>query len=87
MPANAIVESDRVNPQKFYGFYGGTFYVSTNGGADLHRDRGDRPADASNVQFKAVPGVEGDIWLAGGRRHRGLCHSTNSGATFTKVAT
>jgi xyloglucan-specific exo-beta-1,4-glucanase len=27
------VESDRVNANKFYGFNGGRFYVSTNGGA------------------------------------------------------
>jgi hypothetical protein len=32
LPATASVESDRVNSNKFYGFYNGTFYVSTNGG-------------------------------------------------------
>jgi hypothetical protein len=32
-----------------------------------------------------MPGKEGDIWLAGGTN--GLFHSTNSGTSFTKVAT
>ena len=43
VPADAMVESDRVNPKKFYGFSGGTFYVSTNGGADAS-PRPRRPA-------------------------------------------
>ena len=54
----------------------------------LHRAR--RPAcpPTGNVRFKAVPGREGDIWLAGGTTDAtyGLWHSTDSGATFTKVA-
>jgi len=32
IPAGALVESDRVNPMKFYGFVNGTFHVSSNGG-------------------------------------------------------
>ncbi|MBP2327427.1 photosystem II stability/assembly factor-like uncharacterized protein [Kibdelosporangium banguiense] len=81
IPAGAKVESDRVNPQKFYGFSGGRFYVSTNGGAAFTASpAGGLPATAN---FKAVAGREGDIWLAGGA---GLWHSTDSGATFTKLA-
>ena len=49
-------------------------------------DRGDRPADHRHVQFKAVPGREGDIWLAGGATGLGLWRSTDSGASFTKLA-
>ncbi|MBX6355527.1 MAG: cellulose binding domain-containing protein [Micromonosporaceae bacterium] len=82
IPANAIVESDRVNPQKFYGLSGGTFYVSTNGGQSFTAAATGLP---STAKFKAMPGREGDIWLAGDTG--GLYHSTNSGASFTKVST
>jgi hypothetical protein len=81
IPANAIVESDRVNPQKFYGFSNGTFYVSTNGGQSFTAAATGLPA--SGVKFKAVPGREGDIWLAGST---GLFRSTNSGTSFAKLS-
>ena len=75
------VESDRVNANKFYGFYNGTFYVSTNGGQSLHGDGRYRAADRS-AGFKPMTGIEGDIWLAGAT---GLYRSTNSGTSFTKI--
>ncbi|HEU0176885.1 MAG TPA: xyloglucanase [Blastocatellia bacterium] len=80
IPSGARVGSDRVNPMKFYGFANGTFYVSTNGGANFTAAATGLP---SNSKFKAVPGREGDIWLAGGEG--GLWRSTNSGASFTQV--
>jgi photosystem II stability/assembly factor-like uncharacterized protein len=86
IPAGAVVESDRVNGNKFYGFLNGTFYVSTNGGASFSATAATGlPATA---KFKAVPGREGDIWLAGGSDTGvyGLWHSTNNGASFTKLA-
>jgi hypothetical protein len=80
IPANAVVESDRVNPQKFYGLKDGKFYVSTDGGATFAATAaGGLP---SSGRFKAMPGIEGDIWLAGGN---GLFHSTDSGASFAQV--
>ncbi|MEU6037613.1 xyloglucanase [Actinomadura sp. NPDC047616] len=81
VPANATVESDRVNPQKFYAFSGGRFYVSTNGGQSFTATAAS--GLPSSAKFKAVPGREGDIWLAG---DGGLFHSTDSGASFTKVS-
>jgi xyloglucan-specific exo-beta-1,4-glucanase len=82
VPANAIVESDRVNPNKFYAYSGGRFYVSTNGGQTFTATAATGlPANA--VKFKAVPGAEGDIWLAG---DTGLFRSTNSGTSFTKLS-
>ncbi|WP_399457088.1 xyloglucanase [Streptomyces sp. WAC05858] len=87
IPAGAVVESDRKNPKTFYGFKAGIFYVSTDGGATFTaRPSSGLPADGP-VRFKALPGAEGDIWLAGGSTAGayGLWHSTDSGATFTKL--
>ncbi|GAA2977816.1 hypothetical protein GCM10020227_53080 [Streptomyces flavovirens] len=87
IPAGATVESDRRNPEKFYGFEAGTFYVSTDGGATFTAKATGLPAEG-NVRFQALPGTEGDIWLAGGSDTGayGLWRSTDSGATFTKSA-
>jgi len=87
IPANARVASDRVNPNKFYGFSGGTFYVSTNGGASFSATAATGLPSSGSVQFKAMPGIEGDIWLAGGSGSAyGVWHSTNSGTSFTKLS-
>jgi xyloglucan-specific exo-beta-1,4-glucanase len=80
IPNGAVVAADRVNPKKFYGLAGGTFYVSTNGGASFTATA----TGLSSVFVKAVAGHEGDVWLAGGSS--GLWHSTNSGSSFTKLA-
>ncbi|SDZ40061.1 Cellulose binding domain-containing protein [Micromonospora pattaloongensis] len=82
LPPNAVVESDRVNPAKFYGFSGGTFYVSANGGASFTATAA-TGLPTGDVAVKAVAGREGDIWLAG---ETGLFRSTNSGASFSRVA-
>ncbi|MFG1807724.1 xyloglucanase [Streptomyces sp. NPDC049040] len=89
VPANAIVASDRVNPLTFYAYSNGTFYVSTDGGAGFTASAAaGLPATNWGVRFKAVPGHEGDIWLAGGASWTsyGLWRSTDSGATFTQVS-
>lgn len=83
IPAGATIGSDRVNPAKFYGFSNGIFYVSTNTGAAFTASAATGlPAFA---RFRATPGVEGDIWLAASGTTGGLWHSTNSGASFTKL--
>jgi photosystem II stability/assembly factor-like uncharacterized protein len=89
IPAGARVESDRVNPNKFYGFKSGTFYVSTDGGKTFAATAASGLPLGGPVKFRAVPGREGDIWLAGGEEWDntyGLWHSTNSGASFVKLA-
>jgi xyloglucan-specific exo-beta-1,4-glucanase len=87
IPAGAQVRSDRVNPRRFYGFSGGRFFVSTDGGAGFTATAATGLPAAGNVRFKAVPGREGDIWLAGGSgTDYGLWHSTDSGASFTRLA-
>ncbi|MFB9185598.1 cellulose binding domain-containing protein [Dactylosporangium sucinum] len=82
IPQNAIVESDRVNSSIFYGFSGGTFYVSRNGGVSFTAAASGLP---STALFKAVPGVSGEIWLSG--KTGGLYRSTDFGTSFTKVST
>lgn len=95
LPINAAIASDRVNPNKFYGFSGGTFYVSTNKGATFTATVTNLPDPSSSpspettpINFKAMPGIEGDIWLAGGSEgyDYGLWHSTDSGASFTRLS-
>jgi xyloglucan-specific exo-beta-1,4-glucanase len=81
LQTESIVESDRVNANKFYGFNGGRFHVSTNGGATFTTTVA--TGLPSTAKFKAMPGREGDIWLAG---DTGLFHSTDSGASFTRLA-
>ncbi|BCJ63621.1 cellulose binding domain-containing protein [Polymorphospora rubra] len=83
LPTGSTVESDRVNPNKFYGFDAGRFYVSTNGGASFTATAASGLPSTGNVKFKAVAGREGDIWLAG---ETGLYRSTNSGASFTRLS-
>ncbi|MGW4498042.1 cellulose binding domain-containing protein [Micromonospora sp. NPDC004336] len=83
VPANATIESDRVNPNKFYAFGGGRLYVSTDGGASFTASAAAGLPTTGSVRFKALPGREGELWLAG---EGGLWRSTDSGATFTKLA-
>ncbi|GAB3153001.1 cellulose binding domain-containing protein [Micromonospora sonneratiae] len=86
IPANARIESDRVDPNRFYGASGGRFYVSTDGGASFTATAATGlPADG---RFKALPGTAGDIWLTGGEAASGgIWRSTDAGASFTKLTT
>jgi hypothetical protein len=88
IPAGATVESDRVDPKTFYGFKSGKFYVSSDGGATFTASPATGLPSGDSVRFKALPGTKGDIWLAGGASDGayGLWHSTDGGATFTKLA-
>jgi xyloglucan-specific exo-beta-1,4-glucanase len=89
LPSQALVKSDRVNKSKFYGWKSGIFYSSTDGGATFTASKA-TGMPKGPAKFKAVPGSEGDVWLAGGSTNDGdvygLWHSTDSGATFTKLA-
>jgi hypothetical protein len=88
IPAGAIVESDRVDPKTFYGFKSGKFYVSSDGGATFTASSAAGLPSGDSVRFKALPGTRGDVWLAGGASDGayGLWHSTDGGATFTKLS-
>ncbi|MFE7446815.1 cellulose binding domain-containing protein [Streptomyces chartreusis] len=88
IPAGAVVESDRVDPKVFYGFKSGKFYVSSDGGATFTASTASGLPSGDSVRFKALPGTRGDVWLAGGAADGayGLWHSTDAGATFTKLS-
>ncbi|MFF4833710.1 cellulose binding domain-containing protein [Streptomyces sp. NPDC001315] len=88
IPAGAIVESDRVDAKTFYGFKSGKFYVSADGGATFTASAATGLPSGDSVRFKALPGVKGDVWLAGGATDGayGLWHSTDAGATFAKLS-
>ncbi len=88
IPAGAIVESDRVDPRTFYGFKSGKFYVSTDGGATFTASSATGLPSGDSVRFRALPGVKGDVWLAGGAADGayGLWHSTDGGASFAKLS-
>ncbi|MEU3931009.1 cellulose binding domain-containing protein [Streptomyces sp. NPDC029044] len=88
IPAGAVVEADRVDPKTFYGFKSGKFYVSTDGGATFKASPATGLPSGDSVRFKALPGGKGDVWLAGGATDGayGLWHSTDGGATFTKLS-
>ena len=88
IPAGGRVGSDRVNPMKFYAFVNGIFYVSADGGANfVASTAAGLPPTGTSFRFKAVPGQEGDIWVAGGSSTTvyGLWHSTDNGETFSKL--
>ena len=87
-PAGAQVRSDRVNPLKFYAFANGAFYISTDGGQTFASTAANNlPPAGTSAQFKATPGREGDIWLAGGSATTvyGIWHSIDGGSTFFKL--
>ncbi|WP_405554053.1 cellulose binding domain-containing protein [Streptomyces canus] len=88
IPAGAIVESDRVDAKTFYGFKSGKFYVSTDGGATFTASAATGLPSGDSVRFKALPGAKGDVWLAGGATDGayGLWHSTDGGASWTKLS-
>ncbi|MFL6306040.1 MAG: WD40/YVTN/BNR-like repeat-containing protein [Candidatus Sulfotelmatobacter sp.] len=87
-PIGASVRSDRVNPTKFYAFANGTFYISTDGGQTFAATATTNlPPAGTSAQFKATPGREGDIWLAGGSATTtyGIWHSLDGGNSFFKL--
>ena len=89
--------ADRQNPNKVYaydsgGHWWGTpgkVYVSTDGGHTFTLSAGSvaaalAPNYFGNTSFAVNPNAEGDLWLADGNT---VYHSTDSGATWTKLST
>jgi photosystem II stability/assembly factor-like uncharacterized protein len=78
---DAVVVADRSSAKTFYSLSGGTLYASTDGGATFTSRATNLPAG----RLTAVPGIAGDLWIAGGGK--GLLHSTDGGRTFTTLTT
>jgi len=76
---DAVVVADRRAANTFYSLAGGTLYASTDGGATFTARATNLPAG----RLVAVPGVAGDLWIAGGGR--ALLHSTDGGRSFTTL--
>ncbi|KJS56129.1 carbohydrate-binding protein [Streptomyces rubellomurinus subsp. indigoferus] len=76
LPRDAAVVADRSAADTFYALSGGTLYASTDGGWHFAA----RATGLGDGQLRAVPGVAGDLWIAGGGN--GLRHSTDGGASF-----
>jgi xyloglucan-specific exo-beta-1,4-glucanase len=87
LAAGARVESDRVSPERVYGFAGGVFYRSEDAGLSFQAvSEGTLPAEGP-ARFQAMPGAIGDVWLAGGEDDGayGLWRSRDGGTTWTAV--
>jgi photosystem II stability/assembly factor-like uncharacterized protein len=87
-PTGASVRSDRVNPLKFYALKNGAFYSSVDGGQTFNATAATNlPPAGTSAQFKATPGHEGDLWLAGGSTTTvyGIWHSLDGGNSFVKL--
>ncbi len=80
---NARPVADPVNPAKFYVYDRdtGKLLVSTDGGVSFNPAA--QLAGGGSTILRATPGREGDLWAC--LNSGGLVHSTDSGATFTKV--
>lgn len=83
VPAQAQVESDRVDARTFYAYSAGRFYTSSDGGVTFTASAATGFPTEGNVRFGAVPGQRGHVWLAA---ENGLYRSTDAGTTFTKLA-
>ncbi|MFG2641182.1 RICIN domain-containing protein [Streptomyces sp. NPDC048370] len=78
---DAVVVTDRSSARTFYSLSGGTLHASTDGGATFTARAGNLPTG----RLTAVPGIAGDLWIAGA--DKGLLHSTDGGRTFTTLTT
>ncbi len=92
LPAKSKIASDRMNPNKFYGFDSGngTVYSSTDGGATFTASTTKLPNSPwyFRSSIRAVPGFEGHIYIAGMNSvHTGaLFKSTDSGRSFVPIS-
>jgi hypothetical protein len=80
---NTVPVGDPVNANKFYAYNpsAGTLWASSNGGASFAQVSS--PGAGGADKIRAVPGVEGDIWVP--LNNGGLTRSTNSGSAFNKL--
>lgn len=61
IPAGSMIETDKVNPERFYAAYDGTIYVSEDRGRTFESRAN---MLISNFTWQACPDTEGDVWLS-----------------------
>jgi len=89
LPSGVSVVADPVNASRFYAFDGqtGKLMASTNSAATFEPTAAALPssqgAGRGDGVLAATPGLPGDLWV--GSRGIGLYHSTDGGASFTKL--
>jgi len=85
LPGNLRPVADRANAKKFYAIdqVGGKVYTSTDGGAMFSAAAAEGLSGSGGTRVWATLGIEGDLWIAGGRA---LLHSTDGGKTFKPLA-
>jgi xyloglucan-specific exo-beta-1,4-glucanase len=83
---DAVPVADFVNTNKIYAYNSGTgvMYVSTNKGVSFAAAGSMTAAWNSSKLIRAVPGIEGHLWVANG--DNGLSRSINSGTSFTTIS-
>ena len=81
--SNATPVADTVNPLKFYAYDSGSgrMLVSNDGGASFAALG--NPGLGGWKFVTPVPGNEGDVWVC---LANGLAHTTDGGATFSKIS-
>lgn len=63
LPTGCSIETDKVNPKKFYATYDGKFYMSEDGGKSFTSIA---TMLLTNFTYEACPNVEGDLWISVG---------------------
>ncbi|RDW90553.1 putative endoglucanase [Aspergillus mulundensis] len=82
LPSGAVIASDKSDNAYFYGGAGGAIYVSSNTGSSFTKTATLGTSSSVNA-IRAHPSIAGDIWAT---TDTGLWHSTDHGATFTRVS-
>src|ERR1019366_8931227 len=88
LSSGASVAADPVSASRFYAFdaQAGKLMTSTNSPATFEATAASLPISEGAGRggvLAATPGMKGDIWV--GSRNSGLYHSTDGGASFTKL--
>ncbi|MFC3491667.1 xyloglucanase [Glycomyces rhizosphaerae] len=91
LPAGAKVRADRVDPNRLYAFASGVFFASTNGGLSFAETGASGLPAEGDVDFRAVPGKRGHLWLVGGNTPAevdpvyGMWRSTDGGRSWRRI--
>lgn len=80
--SGARIVADTVNSQKLYALNGNKMMVSLDTGVSFQQ-MGTLPHASGSKLIRAVPGIEGGVWVA--LANNGLAQSSDSGANFTLV--